>query len=134
MIKSADDLKKYRGCGILGYSYAHYNIQSEQLDLTPDYGAIYRKLNAGRCDYFLDELETFADDNDIYSKEILTNPLIVYASASWASSPSSYLVTRKAGPGAEVLKDFNRALKIVIKNGSAAKIWKKGMGDIPFKP
>jgi ABC-type amino acid transport substrate-binding protein len=47
------DLKKYRGCGMLGASYAHCGLKVEELDLGVNtYEALLSKLKAGGCDYF----------------------------------------------------------------------------------
>jgi len=131
-IEKPEDLKKLRGCGINGYSYAHYNIRPEELDLTTNYGSLYRKLIADRCDYFLDELESFiSSSNEI---DFFHNPLIRHVPVAWANPPASYVITKKSGPNSNNLKDFNQSLKVVIKSGIAARIWNDSISDIPYRP
>lgn len=131
-ITKVEDLEKLHGCGISGYSYSHYKIQPEKLDWTPDYGSVYRKLISGRCDFLLEELESVVDGEN--TKQFLHNPLIQHIPANWATAPSSYIITQKNGKSSAALKDFNRSLKIVIKSGRAAKLWKEGMGDLVYIP
>lgn len=57
-IRQRSDLKRYRGCGILGFSYTHYGLDNHDIDTgSADHDGLLRKLKAGRCDYFVEELE-----------------------------------------------------------------------------
>jgi polar amino acid transport system substrate-binding protein len=131
-ITQPSDLKKYRGCGIYGSSYVHYQINSEDLVMGSDYDSLYRKLLAGRCDYFAEELESVYESHS--GKTFLANPLIRHIPAEWAQRPARHLITAKNGPNASPLLQINTALEAVIKSGQAEQLWKKTMGDLPYSP
>jgi len=131
-ITQAGDLKKYHGCGIYGSSYEHYDLSPDDLDLGMDYDSLYRKLLYKRCDYFVEEWEAVFDSNT--GKSFLANPLVSHVAVPWAKSPSRHLATAKNGPDSALLSQINAALEYVIKSGQAELVWKKSMGDIPFKP
>ncbi len=127
------DLQRYRGCGLYGSSYQHYGLKSEQLDLGSGYDSLARKLQAGRCDYFVEELEII-NSFDRAGKSILSDPEILHSDVSEAMAPSRYLVTAKNGSAAAMLKEINEALEVIVKSGQAAQIWKNQEGEITYKP
>jgi len=127
-----DDLKKYRGCGIYGSSYQHYQLRAKDLDLGSDYDSLYRKLLARHCDYFLEELEAVYDSNT--GKKFLADPSVKHYTAQWAQSPSRHLLTAKNSANSALLVQINDALNYVLKSGQAELAWKKYMGDLPFRP
>ncbi len=131
-ITRASDLKKFRGCGIYGSSYVHYQINSDDLVMGSDYDSLYRKLLAGRCDYFAEELEPVYESNN--GKNFLANPLIRHIGAEWATRPARHLITAKNGPDSALLVQIDAALESVIKSGQAEQLWKKTMGDLPYMP
>jgi len=131
-ITQSSDFKNYRGCGIYGSSYAHYDLSPDVLDLGMDYDSLYRKLLSKRCDYFVEEWEAVFDSST--GKGFLANPLVVHTNLPWAKSPARHLVTAKNGPNSAMLVQINAALDFVIKSGAAEQAWKKSMGDIPYKP
>lgn len=127
-----DDLKKYRGCGIYGSSYDHYQIKSAELDLGIDYESLYRKLLAKRCDYFVEELEAVVDSQS--GKAFLANPQVMHGNVGWAIPPARHLVTARNSVNTALLPKIDAALEFVIRSGLAEAAWKKYMGDLPFKP
>jgi polar amino acid transport system substrate-binding protein len=57
-IESKSQLKNYQGCGIRGYSYGQYALSGNDLNTdSDDHAALIRKVEYGRCDYFVEELE-----------------------------------------------------------------------------
>jgi polar amino acid transport system substrate-binding protein len=132
VVSSVEELKKFRGCGIYGSSYAHYQLDAKDLDLGSDYDSLYRKLLAYRCDYFVEELEAVYDSST--GKHFLTQPLLRHYPASWAQAPARHLVTAKNSRNSALLLRINAALDYVIQSGQAEAVWKKDMGDMPFKP
>lgn len=127
-----DALKKFRGCGIYGSSYAHYQLDAKDLDLGSDYDSLYRKLLANRCDYFVEELEAVVDSST--GKNFLSQPLVQHYPAAWAQAPSRHLVTAKNSRNSALLLRIDTALEFVIQSGQAEAAWKKSMGEMPFKP
>lgn len=58
LIRQRSDLKRFHGCGILGFSYTHYGLSDRDIDTgSADHDGLLRKLKAGRCDYFVEEHE-----------------------------------------------------------------------------
>lgn len=113
------ELRRYRGCGLIGSSYSHYGLKEDELDLASGYDSLLRRLRAGRCDYFLEELEVISNFKKI-GKNILAEPDIDHINAPWASAPSRYLITGK-GRNSKLLEQVNHALETVIKSGTAKK-------------
>ncbi|WP_394778221.1 substrate-binding periplasmic protein [Undibacterium sp.] len=132
-ITNVSDLKRYRGCGVLGASYAHYGLKPDELDLGTGYDSLVRKLNARRCDYFVEELEVVSAYRMI-GTDYLSDPRIRHAAVPGAKAPSKYLITGKNSRGAQLLPQLNDALAALIKSGEAATIWKRHAGNLPYLP
>ncbi|PRC91879.1 Bacterial extracellular solute-binding protein, family 3 [Solimicrobium silvestre] len=57
-INSVADLKKFRLCGVLGYNYAPFLLEPENIDTGADgYDKVMAKLKLNRCDAVPDRLE-----------------------------------------------------------------------------
>lgn len=57
-IRTVEDLKKYRICGLLGTRYDSYGIDTDKVDVgSNNYLSLINKLNAGHCDLFLEKRE-----------------------------------------------------------------------------
>ena len=132
VVTQLSDLKNYRGCGIYGSSYAHYELKNENLDQGSGYESLFRKILARRCDYFVEEYEAVAGFKK--GQEFLDNPLVRHLPMSGVVAPSCHLITAKNSAANSMMADLNAALDAVIKSGQAEKIWKKYMGELPFKP
>lgn len=130
---NVSDLKPYRGCGMYGSSYTHYGLNEQDLDLGSGYDSLIRKLHAGRCDYFVEELEII----EAFKKtgaNIFADKQIKHVAAPWAKAPSRYLITAKNGKNSVLLGQINAALNTLIKSGKAEKLWNSQITDIPYKP
>jgi polar amino acid transport system substrate-binding protein len=70
------DLRKYRGCGVIGYSYAHYGLQpGPGFDVTAQSQVVAgRMLFAGRCDFFPTAKEIMDAYRGTGEREIVDNP------------------------------------------------------------
>ncbi|GGC66073.1 substrate-binding periplasmic protein [Undibacterium terreum] len=132
-IDNVADLKKYHGCGVTGASYAHYGLRADDLDLGNGYDSLIRKLNAKRCDYFVEELEVVSAYK-MTGIDYLSDPAIRHAPVPGAKAPSKYLMTARNGRASKLLPQFNEALAALIKSGEAAAIWKKHAGNLPYLP
>jgi polar amino acid transport system substrate-binding protein len=131
-IEQLADLKKYRGCGIYGSSYAHYGLRPEDLDLGPGYTSMFNKLHANRCDYFVEELEVI-QTLDAAGRNYLNDTSITHTDVPGAVAPSRYLVTAKNSKASAILGKFNKALEDVINSAEAREIWKKENGNVTYK-
>ncbi|MET3105792.1 polar amino acid transport system substrate-binding protein [Oxalobacteraceae bacterium GrIS 2.11] len=126
-------LKGLRGCGVLGTSYAHYGVQSKDLDLGATRETLIKKLLARRCDYFLEELEDMASYK-LVGVDYLADPMLQYQPASWAVAPSKFLITAKNSRNTALLDQINSAIYSVIRSGQAEKFWQKTSTGLPYKP
>lgn len=133
-ISTVVDLKKYRGCGMIGASYAHYGLSADELDLGVNtYEAMLAKLEAGRCDYFVEELEVIAGYK-MLGRDLLADPGLQHHGVADASAPAKHLIAAKGGQASQLLPKVNATLDVMIQSGELAKIWNKFMPNAPFKP
>jgi polar amino acid transport system substrate-binding protein len=133
-VQGVADLKAYRGCGMLGASYAHYGLSDSQLDLgVNNYPRLIAKLKAGRCDYFVEELEVISSYK-LLGTDLLADPDIERQGLPGAQAPAKHLVTSLKGRGQTLLPRLNEALQALIDSGQAAVIWTRHAGDMPYRP
>jgi polar amino acid transport system substrate-binding protein len=96
-ITSTQDLKKYKGCGIHGYSYLHYGLRAQDLfnnDSLSDAGLVHM-VQYNRCDYFVEELEVL-QGLALTEQAILKIPDLGHASVPGAESPQLYFFLSKS--------------------------------------
>lgn len=131
-IRGSAELRKYRGCGMNGSSYAHYGLSDKNLDLgSRSYATLISKLLVGNCDYFVEELEVI-DQLDGGRHRYLERGDLLHAAVPDAAGPAMHLVTARTGVHAEMLPAINQALRELQKSGELARIWKKNAGDLAF--
>ena len=131
-IASTADLGRYRGCGMNGSSYSHYGLHAGDLDQgSRSYTSLIHKLKAGRCDYFVEELEVIAQLNggrDHY----LEDPKLRHSDIDGATRPTLHLIAAKGSPAALLLPQFDDAFQKMQKAGEVQKLWKKHAGDLAY--
>lgn len=133
-IKSKADLKRYRGCGMTGASYAHYDLRPEDLDLgVTSHDTLVAKLLAGRCDYFVEELEVMAAFQMI-GKDYLAGGRIAHGPVVDAQGPSKFFMTALRGRSAVILPELNQAIADLIANGDAERLWRRYAPNLPYRP
>ncbi|MBX9868827.1 MAG: transporter substrate-binding domain-containing protein [Burkholderiaceae bacterium] len=133
VFKNVGELKARRGCGMLGASYAYYDLKPEELDLSLGYASLINKLRAKRCDYFVEELEIM-NAARVSGQAQFSDDEISHAMATGAKVPAKHLITAKQSKAAALLPVLNEALTHLIQSGEAERIWKKHAGDMPYKP
>jgi ABC-type amino acid transport substrate-binding protein len=134
VLNSINDLKKYKGCGMNGASYEHYGLHPTELDLGNGYERMIQKLQAKRCDYFVEELEIISGYK-LSGKDYLANSGIKHGPVPGAKAPAKHLLTAINGPNAKLISKIDKAIANVIKSGEAAKAWKKHAGnESPYSP
>ena len=127
------DLKKYKGCGQIGWSYRHYGLEPGDLDVGVNHlEQLVAKLKAGRCDYFIEELETVAGYR-ILGFDYLNDPRIIHGPVTDAIGPRRYLITSKGSVASKMLPKINAELSSMIDSGQAAKIFAKYSNQPVFK-
>ncbi len=133
-ITKLEDLKKHRGCGMLGASYAHYGLAPKDLDLGSSYEKMITKLKRSRCDYFVEELEVIAGYK-MLGTDYLKDPEIQHGPVPSATPPAKHLITARNGEATKLLPALDAALTALAKSGETERAWKKHTGNgLPFKP
>jgi len=131
-VDSPEDLKRYKGCGIYGASYAHYGLRDQDLDLSANgYVGVIAKLKNHYCDYFVEELEILAGYR-LMNEDFLDDAELAHRPLKGAASPSLHLITAKDGPDAALMPGIDDAIESMDKSGELAALWRKYAGDIPY--
>lgn len=98
------ELKQLAGCGIHGYSYAHYGAGAQQLDQKADtHEQLVEKLKAGRCDYFVEELEVIRGFA-LTGRNFLADPMLATEPVPDAQAPQLHLLLSRRSRLAQQLK------------------------------
>ena len=130
----ASDLKSYRGCGLSGSSYKSFHLEDKDLDLdAKDDAMLVRKLFAGRCDYFIEDLEVMAG-NRLGGQDFLSDPRLRGLDIPDAKPGTLHIVAKRGTRAAAMMPAIDKAITALIESGEAAMIWKKHAGSIVFKP
>jgi len=133
-IRTKADLKRYRGCGMTGASYAHYGLAPDDLDLgVTSHDVLVAKLLVGRCDYFVEELEVMAAFQMI-GKDYLAGGKIAHGPVADAQGPSKYFMTALKGRGSAILPDLDRAIGELVASGDAERLWRRYAPNLPYRP
>jgi len=134
VVSKMADLKRYKGCGMIGASYAHYGLEPEELDLGVNtYEALITKLKAGRCDYFVEELEVISGYKKL-GRDLLADVELQHNAVADAAAPAKHLITAKGSVASKLIPKLNDTLEVMIRSGELARIWKKHMPDAMFQP
>lgn len=132
-IERKEDLLKYRGCGLAGASYVHYGLKHEDLDLGVNtYERLVKKLKAGRCDYFVEELEVIAGYKHI-GIDYLADPELGHGPVAGVTAPAAHLIAGLNGRASALMPQLNVALLALVRSGQAAQLWRQHAGDIPYQ-
>jgi ABC-type amino acid transport substrate-binding protein len=129
-ISTIADLKLHLGCGMNGSSYAHYGLKPGDLDQgATSYAGLILKLKAGRCDYFVEELQTILNtENGRYrnDRELRHHEVV------GALAPGRHFATAKGGRGETLLPMINEKIKEMRQRGEIMQLWKQTEGDSQF--
>lgn len=131
-VTNRDDLKRWRGCGKNGASYAHYGLGANDLDLgARNYRQLIAKLMVGRCDYFVEELETIAL-LDLGKVDHLATPGLAHAPLADAPGPAFHVVAARGSAAAELLPRLDAAFAEAQRKGDVARVWHRHAGRLPY--
>ncbi|HEY0957117.1 MAG TPA: transporter substrate-binding domain-containing protein [Roseateles sp.] len=126
------DLKRWRGCGKSGASYLHYGLAPGDLDQgARSYAQLIDKLMLGRCDYFVEELETIAL-LDLGRVNHLATPGLAHAPVPDAKAPAFHVVAAKGSAAAGLLPRLDAALADARRRGDLARHWRRHAGNLPY--
>lgn len=126
-INKIEDIKKYRFCGVHGYSYRSWNLKDSDISFRAKSGeAVLKMLSKGRCDVFTN------GNVPIYAKVLSTGKSIIPDNvgsflADNILAPSSFhIYISKGSPrGKELLEKINNAILKLRENGTYEKIYSK---------
>lgn len=131
-IQTVADLKRYKGCGMHGASYAHYGLGENDLERgVATVTSLVAKLKAGRCDYFPEEIETFQHSPGTLGN-YLSDPELLHTGLEGATPPARHLVAAKGSAAAALLPAFDAQVAAMMKSGEFMQLWRKNAGDLPF--
>lgn len=131
-VASAADLKRYKGCGIVGGTYAHYGLKDQDLDLSANgYAGAVQKLKGGHCDYFVEELEVLAGLR-LTGEDYLDDPDIAHRPIEGVKRPSMHLATARDGTDSALIPKLDALIETMGKSGELAALWRKYAGDVPY--
>jgi polar amino acid transport system substrate-binding protein len=118
VINRRADLRKYHGCGIHDYSYAHYGLGKQEIAANvEDHAALVRKIKGGRCDYFVEELEVM-QGFALTGQNYLSDPDLVHGPISDVPPPQlHFILTRDSSSTAWLLPFLNRQITVSQRNG-----------------
>lgn len=127
------DLKRYRGCGMLGSSYRHYGLKEGELDQgTHSYRTLMAKLKSGRCDYVVEEREVIAAIGLGGPSALIDDPGLRHQDIAGAKSPGLHLVSGRKQASARLLPQFDAEIEAFLKSGAHLPLWKKYAGTTPY--
>jgi ABC-type amino acid transport substrate-binding protein len=117
-VTTAQGLKKLNGCGLHEYTYEHYDLDADKLDLgaTTDLQML-QKLKIGRCSYALEELEYVIGGRN-FNPAWLDETGILSFRPSWARGPQVHFLVGNGRPdGAQLIEQLNAAIGKSSKSG-----------------
>lgn len=131
-IASRADLKRWRGCGKNGASYAHYGLVAGDLDQgARNYQQLIEKLLLGRCDYFVEELEVIAQ-LELGKADHLATPGLAHAPLPDVPPPAFHVVAARGSAAAALLPRLDAAFAEAQRKGDVARLWKRHAGKLPY--
>lgn len=112
------EMKSLRGCGIHGYAYSHYGLESTELDLKAQtHEQLIEKLKAGHCDFFLEELEILQGFT-LTGRNYLADKQIDSAEVPDAAHPQLHLLlSRNSKPLQALRPALNKAIEKYTTEG-----------------
>ncbi len=111
-------LQKLRGCGVFDYTYEHYGLEAEKMDLgAKNDQSLLAKLALGRCDYAVEELEYVVGGRRTERNWPNESALSSFQ-PTWAKPPQVHFLIGQAHPRAqELLSRVNEVIASSEKSG-----------------
>ncbi|MBF0208136.1 MAG: amino acid ABC transporter substrate-binding protein [Oligoflexia bacterium] len=125
IIKSKEDLERYKIGGIRGYNYIPYGVDMSKIDTdASDFVALIEKLKKGRFDIFLENLEPVVGYSTV-AKNVLKDADLAYAPLTYLERAKFHMLMPKNEVGAELKKIIDEEISLMEKSGELNKILKK---------
>lgn len=122
-VKTVTQLKQFKGCGLLGYTYEHYELDAKTIDLgAKSDHQMLQKLIAKRCDYAVEELEYVVGARNSDKQWPDESGLRSYQ-PSWAKGPRLHFLVGHDNANGQLLQEqLNGALAVLEKQGEVAAL------------
>jgi len=127
-IQNPGDLKKFRGCGVRGYSYAHYGLSNRDLDSGAlDDIQLVGKLSHSHCDYFVEELEVI-QGYALTGRPFLDDPDLGHGAVPGATAPQMHFILAKSAETTRwLLPLLNREIALSNKQGTMRRLMENSL-------
>jgi len=124
--KTVKDLTLLKGCGVHEYTYEHYDIDANVLDLgATDDLQMMNKLNYGRCDFAVEELEYIIGQRK-YVPAWLDDSQIASFRPTWARGPKlHFLIGKDLANAGELQNSVNLAIEKATKSKYVDRLMKR---------
>ncbi|WLD58608.1 transporter substrate-binding domain-containing protein [Salinispirillum sp. LH 10-3-1] len=128
-ITQASDLNNYRMCGLRGYNYANFGVETERVDRdTSTTSQVVQKTLAGRCDLFLDRYEPLVGFSAL--GEVHLSGGLVASPIPGIDSEYFYMLVSRAYPRAQELADLlNAGITQLRADGALESMINRYVGD-----
>jgi polar amino acid transport system substrate-binding protein len=129
---SAGELAANKGCGVFGYTYAHYGLDATQMDLSAKSDKqMFLMLFAGRCDYAVEELEYVIGGRGS-EKDWPEDSELQSFRPQWAQAPQlHYLIGRKHPNAQQLHTAINLAIRGIQKSGEDTALGASYFSEVP---
>ena len=126
LISAAKDLEKFKGCGVREYTYEHYELDATKLDRgAADDLKMLLKLQAGQCDYAVEEMEYIVGARTSVANWLDESALRSFR-PPWAVGPKNHFLIGRVHPqGDDLLQQVNQAIAAFDKSGTTAALRKR---------
>lgn len=125
-IDGVEDLKKYRVCGLYGYSYAAYGLPEGAIDQgAREFNTLILKLHAGRCDLFVEKYEVMVGFTVIGQPYLADKDLGAKPIPGMAPGEFHIMISRRYEHAEQLLKIVNEGLTELEASKQMGNLLKK---------
>jgi polar amino acid transport system substrate-binding protein len=122
-IKRIEDLKKYRACGMRGFTYEHYQLSPADIDTgSTDYATLKMKVKFGLCDYFPAEREVMKGDALLDQKHVADADMGCEPSQIASRPQLHFILTRNDKDMAKLLPLLNQQIELSDRQGTMQEL------------
>lgn len=121
-ITQPKDLLNYKVCGLQGYNYLPFGIQSTLVDReTRTFGQVVQKTLANRCDVFLARYEVLGGFAQL-GENYLRDGLVAVAVPTIAAEPFYMLISRAYPYATALVEQLNTGIESLAKDGQLDRL------------
>ena len=122
-VSSAQDLKKFRVCGMTGHNYEAIGLQPGEMDVGPGgYDAAVARLSHKRCDLFIENVEVVKGLVALGEPALQSKDLAARAVPGVAPLGVHFMISRASPHAQELLNRINERLEAMESSGELARL------------